>query len=247
MLAVADCGPEVLACVANMTNLRHLGMSACFTPFDTWPEALTALVHLTSLELTGNVLTAEALEGVCSMTGVQHLNLTTSTGFTSLPPSISKLVNLTLESSQVESLPEAMTALTALRVLSWSQEEAVAPLQLEVLCRLKGLYTLLLTDHHLAALPEAIGHLTSLLILRVTGQALAAMPASMSALVNLMQLRLDAPELRTLPESITALTRLDEVTALGVVLQEQSPAVQAFLAGRQAKGCRLTLAPSDSE
>jgi hypothetical protein len=248
MVATGGYDPRLLACVAQLVNLRDLTLDLLFTPITSWPAAMTDLIHLTCLDLNGLVLMDEALEGVCSMTGLSMLSLAGTKGFESLPTSISQLVRLNMlgiEQSEVVSLPEAMTALTALRMLAWSALAPTAPLQLEVVWRLKSLRGLLITDHHLAPLPDAISQLSGLRALQVTGHALAALPTSLSALVDLVALQLQAPQLRSLPKGITALTQLEDVTAPGVVLQEQSPPVQAFLTGRQARGCRLTLARSD--
>jgi hypothetical protein len=244
------CGPGVLAAAAQLTNLRHLGITCSATPITALPVAFTALVHLTSLDLSANVLTQEALEGVCDMTRLRCLALGSTKGFSTLPTRISKLVRLQmlgLQGAQVARLPEAMTALTALRVLSWSQEAATAPLLLEVVWRLRSLSDLFLTDDHVTALPEAIDNLTSLSDLTFEGQALTVLPRSTSTLVHMVRLDLSAPHLQVLPEGITALTQLKRLTAPSVQLQEQPPAVRAFLAGRQAQGCQLNLAPSQDE
>jgi hypothetical protein len=243
-------GPGVLAAAAaGLTSLRHLGISRSDDPITVLPAALTALVHLTSLDLSANVLNQEVLEGVCSMTRLRCLTLDAAQGFSTLPPSISNLVSLNvleLYNSPMGSLPEAMTALTALWHLSWSQWRATAPLELGVVWRLRSLYLLTIWDDHLAVLPDAVTQLTNLRALDVAGQALVALPSNISALVDIWRLDLDAPELHVLPEGVTALTRLRALHAPGVVLQEQSPAVQAFLEGLQAQGGRLTLAPCDS-
>jgi Leucine-rich repeat (LRR) protein len=183
------------------------------------------------------------------MTRLQRLDLIGSSGITSLPTIISRLVRLdwlALEGCPVRRLPQTMTALTGLRMLSWcSDREATAPLQLRVVWRLRNLCALKIADNHLAALPGAISRLGYLQSLHVHGRAVKAVPGTLSALVRLKTLYV-ARRLRSLPEGITALTRLREVTTPGVVLHKQLPAVRAFLAGRQAQGCRLELAPSDS-
>jgi hypothetical protein len=248
LVAAGRYGPNLLACVAQLTKLRHLGLVGG-APLTTWPTAFTDLVHLTSLLLRGRVLTREALEGVCGMTRLQHLGLVNSSGVTSLPTIISRLVRLswlTIEGCSVRRLPETTTALTGLRMLSWcSDREATAPLQLRVVWRLRSLRALKITDNHLAALPGAISRLRHLQILHVYGRAVNAVPGTLSALVRLRTLHVEPP-LRSLPEGITALTTLREVITPGVVLHEQLPAVQAFLTDCQAQGCQLELAPSDS-
>jgi hypothetical protein len=251
LLAVGSWGPRALAGAARLTNLRHFGMggSVTSTSIAALPAAFTALVHLVSLDLTSMELTQEVLEGVCNMTRLCQLDLSSTRGFTTLPHSISNLISLKtlmLQTSSVGSLPESMSALTALKGLAWSQKAATAPLALDVVWRLRGLTALRIMDHHLAAVPAATSQLGSLRSLHLCGQALAVLPSSMSALAELESLCLIAPRLRVLPEAITALTRLKELAALGVVLQQQTPAVQAFLAQCQAKGCQLKLAPSNS-
>jgi hypothetical protein len=232
----SDCGPEVLAAAAGLTNLQHLGMCLTGGVITSMPSCCTALVHLTSLDLSGRVLTQEALDGVCSITGLRSLNLRSTHGCSTLPNTITHLANLHslwLKESSVSSLPECLTALTALGVLGWSCSAAVAPLPLEVVWRLKSLYFLYIEDQYMASVPAAISSLTGLLILQVGGQALTALPTSISALKRLDVIQVFAPQLRALPDSITALTQLKMVRVPSVQVQEQPSAVQAFLAGRQ--------------
>jgi internalin A len=240
---------EALACMATLTDLRHLGLVHCRGGIPAFPAALTVLVHLTSLELCGHLLTREVLEGVCDLTTLEQLNLSTTVGYSTLPDSISKLVGLRvllMLGTHVSSLPEGMTALTGLQVLSWTCFGATAPLQLEVVWGLKSLNVLFFLDEYMAALPEAVGQLSNLQLLGVCSRALAMVPDSLTTMVTLSVLRLEAPQLHMLPEGLTALTRLDGLVAPGVVLQQQPPAVRSFLGQREAQGCSLELAPDDS-
>jgi hypothetical protein len=169
---MGSCGPAVLACVAGLTNLRHLGINGSASSLTTWPEAFTDLVHLFSLDLRQNLPTEDVLEGVCSMTRLHRLNLMCTAGFTTLPPSISRLQKLNclmLYKSDVGTLPGCMTALTGLRMLSWSQDAATEPLPLEVVWQLTRLHYLWIKDHHMASLPEAISGLSNLQMLAVGG------------------------------------------------------------------------------
>jgi Leucine-rich repeat (LRR) protein len=251
MAAIGPCQPQVMAAAAQLTKLRHLGLCASVSPITTMPAAFTDLVHLSSLDLSGQLLTQDALEGVCGMTGLRCLQLTTAAGFSAIPNTITNLVSLKalwMLSVPVSSLPECMTALTALGVLGWGPpKDAAAPLQLDVVWRLKSLFHLHIHDDFLTAVPEAVTQLKSLWVLAVEGRAVAALPSSVSALTQLGVLRLYTPQLRTLPEGITTLTRLVHLDAKGVMLQEQSPAVQAFLAGCKARGSIVTLAASEGE
>jgi Leucine-rich repeat (LRR) protein len=246
---MGSCGPEVLAAAAELTNLRHLGLNLSDTSITALPGALQDLIHLTSLDLSYNLLTEEVLEGVCSMTRLRCLKLVCVEGFTwsTLPPSISKLVHLqalVLQGPEMGSLSEAMTALTALWQFTWSAWDAPKPMQMDVVWRLKSLYVLTIEDHHMAALPDTISQLTNLRKLHIHADFLTALPSSMSNLLNLVELNVDSAQLQILPRAITALTNLQRITAPGVLLRAQSPAVRAFLAGRKAQGCELKLAPS---
>jgi hypothetical protein len=246
-IAATSCGPEVLAAAAQLTNLHHLGITANDHPMNALPAAFSGLVHLTSIDFTGQRVSGEALEVVCSIPRLQYLNLTYTEGSTTLPASISRLVNLEalwMDNTEVCSLPETMTALTALRMLSWNLLAPTAPLELGVVWRMKRLRIVSLLDYYLSTVPEAISQMTSLEVLDVTALLLRALPNAVSALVNLRALRVDAPALRYLPEGITALSSLQYVSAPSVVPQEQSSAVMAFLEGRKAQGCTLKLAPA---
>jgi hypothetical protein len=247
--AAHDIDEDAFACMAALTNLRHLGIVCSDNDITTFPVACTDLVHLTSLELCCNRLTQEALEGVCDSTTLEQLHLNDTVGYSTLPDSISKLVGLRvllMQGTQVSSLPEGMTALTGLRVFTWSCWGTTAALQLEVLWRLKSLGVIFLKDDHMAALPPAVSQLSNLHLLQVESQALAMVPDSLTTMVTLGFLQLKAPRLHMLPEGITALTRLQHLSALGVVLQQQPPAVRSFLGEREAQGCSLQLAPDDS-
>jgi hypothetical protein len=236
---------QVVASMAALTNLRHLGMMACVDPITTIAAAFSNLVHLSSLEFTANTLTPQVLEGVCSITTLRQLNLMHTAGYTSLPDSISKLVGLRvlwMQSTPVSSLPEGMTALTELGMLKWSCRNGAVPLDLDMVWRLRSLHLLKIEDDHLAALPEAVSQLTDLLVLTVRSKALAAVPDALGTLPELVSLHLQAPRLHMLPEGITALTQLKQLSAPGARLRKQSPAVRAFLAGCQVLGGRCELA-----
>jgi hypothetical protein len=203
-------GAAMFACVAGCTDLRHLGIARCHTvsmPSTTLP----ALVRLTSLhmDLRRSVLSSEALESVCDVSGLRSL----------------RLMN-----SGVGSLPVRATALTALRTLIWHAPRATEPLQLEVVWRLSSLASLSVGGY-VVAVPEGISQLRNLHSLCVRSSSLASLPASISSLKELRQLSVVDSSLTVLPEFVTALTKLTSFYGNRMKAEEQSPAVQVFLQG----------------
>jgi len=76
------------------------------------------------------------------------------------------------------------------------------------LWRLKSLSILNLSGNQLAALPDAIGHLTNLTILHIVNNQLTALPDTIGRLTRLARLSVDENQLIALPDTIGHLTHL---------------------------------------
>jgi hypothetical protein len=153
----------------------------------------------------------EGVERLCSNTGLRCLNL--------------------MWISRVDRL-ECLSRLTGLTELHWSSKARRMRLRLHCVWPLRSLQVLEWKCDRLIAVPDDITQLSSLSVLKFSGQSVASLPNSIGMLVRLRSLHMVAPELLVLPEAITALTRLTAIRATGVLPEAQSPAVQAFLAGR---------------
>jgi Leucine-rich repeat (LRR) protein len=231
---------DVLACVAGLPSLKHLGV--CCSSMSAAPP----LVHPTSLDLSVTSQSGHGWEWLCGATQLQRLRMRRpSKGATMIPDSISKLVNLReLQLLGFEiSLPKCLTALTGVKALALTPGFEAGPLCLGVVWRMQSLEQLQIWDNHMAAVPEAVTYLTNLWQLRLIGHAWASLPNAISSLVGLGDIQLLAPQLQQLPEGLTALTALTAFQAVGVRLQAQSPAVRGLLEARRAQGCLLQLAP----
>jgi Leucine-rich repeat (LRR) protein len=236
--------PGVLLGVSRLTNLRHLGICNCMhSPFDfTYlPDAFSALVRLTSLDLSYTYITGEGLKGACGISSLRSLNLSFTYFCAFLPDSIRQLTGLEeldMWYTAVHQLPEGLTALTGLRSLKWGSCTEGGGVHVEDLWQLTSLCYLQLFDDTLPFLPGAVSQLTALTWLWVNSTLLQHLPDSISALVGLERLTLFTESLQALPESITMLTQLTSIKLghckVDKVLEGAPAAVKAFVEERKA-------------
>ena len=130
-------------------------------------------------------------------------------GLTSLPPEISKLVNLqtlNLRRNQLASLPPEIGALTRLQTLDLGHNQLTAlPPEIGALTRLQMLS---LYDNRLTSLPPEIGYLVNLYILYLGNNQLTSLPSEIGRLANLQELYLQRNRLASLLPKIGHLTNL---------------------------------------
>ncbi|MEI8301230.1 MAG: leucine-rich repeat domain-containing protein, partial [Chlamydiota bacterium] len=153
----------------------------------------------------------------CTRNQSSRLNLSFS-NLTSLPdvfgyPELSHIAELFLYDNQLTALPDSISQLTALRVLTLKNNQLTTlP---ESIGQLTALQILGLEGNQLTTLPESIGQLTALRILSLEGNQLTTLPESIGQLTALHGLSLDGNQLTTLPESIGQLTALQGLSLDG--------------------------------
>jgi hypothetical protein len=239
-------GAGVAGAIAGLTNLRHLGIvwgqkDCALDPVTYIPAAFSALVQLTSLDLSGTYITEQGLEGVFVLPALKQLDLSGSSYLERLPSSISRLTSLEVlkfNDATAVCLPGSMTALTRLRGLEWgSMGGGDDPLQLDVVWRLRSLQHLVLSDDTMTELPAGVAQLTALTQLSVKAP-LKKVPDSLTTLADLQVLQLHAnpfggpPFRAVLPQGITELSKLTRVVFPTQQLARQPPAVKAFVQAR---------------
>jgi internalin A len=175
------------------------------------PESVGNLTALTTLDLSGNQLTAVP-EPVGNLTALTWLDLS-GNQLTAVPESVGNLTALTwldLSGNQLIAVPESVGNLTALARLGLGGNQLTAvpdwvgnPGTLSVLD---------LSGNQLTAVPESVGNLTALTTLDLGGNQLTAVPDWVGNLAALTWLDLSGNQLTAVPESVgnlTALTTLD--------------------------------------
>ena len=198
-----------------------------------WPDWLSSISGLTSLDLHGNNLSAlpANLDNLANLT---TLNLS-SNQLEALPSAIgnlTKIKELFLENNKIVTLPESMCKLKALTQLFLDKNRlAILPEWIgdlpsleglylrgnqlsavpESLCKLSALRLLYLHDNQLGALPEQIGNLSALQVLYLRNNNIAAIPISIGNLRALRTLNIGMNRLAEVPESIGNLRNLAEL------------------------------------
>jgi internalin A len=114
---------------------------------------------------------------------------------------------LDLSGKELSTLPEYVTTLTHLKVLSLSNNQlSTLPSSISALTKLNVLY---LAVNQLSTLPASISTLTNLKELDLAYNKVSTLPSSISTLTNLKELNLRYNQLSTLPSSISALANLN--------------------------------------
>ena len=185
----------------NLRGLRALpeGLGRlAYLPVCPRPQPGRGQIHLPApglwvLDLRENVELTALPAGLCSLVGLEELNL---------------------RCCGLRALPEGVGRLTGLRqlVLSWNRGLLLP----EGLWSLTGLEELRLAGCGLTALPEGIGGLTGLKRLVLSGnRGLTALPVGLCALARLEVLNLEECRLTALPEALCALARLEDLSLRG--------------------------------
>ncbi|MGB8510176.1 MAG: COR domain-containing protein [Pyrinomonadaceae bacterium] len=140
---------------------------------------------------------------------------------------------LSLDSLGLTTLPESITQLSQLKLLSLSDNRLTTlPESITQLSQLQLLY---LNNNQLTTLPESIGQLSQLQSLFLNNNQLTTLPESIGQLSQLQTLYLDNNQLTTLPESLKNLKQLDELylhgnKALGLPAEVLGPTWQEYSA-----------------
>ena len=176
------------------------------------PALFASLLHLQSLHLEGNQLTALPAE-IGMLAGLQGLYLD-GNQLTALPAEIGKLAGLQrldLQGNQLTALPAEIGRLAGLQRLDLRGNKLTA-LPAEI-GKLAGLQRLDLQGNQLTALPAEIGRLAGLQRLDLRGNKLTALPAEIGQLATLDWLTIDDNRFFALPAEISQLAAL---TLLGL-------------------------------
>lgn len=176
--------PKVLSAINNakIHSLKELKLNDMGVEWI--PELIGNLTHLTSLDLSGNRLTALP-ESIGELSNLQYLN-------------VSK--------NALKTLPETIGCLTSLRHLD-IQMNKIEELPMTIgLCT--QLVELLCDFNELKVLPEATGNLVSLQKLRLYMNHVHRLPTTLRSLTNLVELDVKFNRLERVPESVCYLPNL---------------------------------------
>ena len=212
-----------------MTGLKGLYLG--WNQLTLLPEEIVALTGLTSLDLRNNPLDKPQSPAVeawiaglkasgCKVDGDitgHFLSSSLAAWITSLPAvKLAGLKKLELHDIKLTSLPGEIGLMTALKELN-------------------------LFGNQLTSLPEEIGLMTGLKTLSLERNQLTSLPEEIGLMTGLETLNLSGNQLTSLPEDIVALTGLTSLS-LGnnPLVQPQSPAIEAWIAGLKASGCNVS-------
>lgn len=153
----------------------------------------------------------EKLQALCNH-GLQEIR---HIGWDSLGYTVEngRIVGLGLHALNLETFPEPLTNLTALRDLSLCDNRMTAiPAAIR---ELKQLQNLNLAGNQINNLPPEIGKLSALQVLNVSNNTLLELPQEIGNLTNLVELYLHENELCVLPENVGKLHKLEELYIQG--------------------------------
>ncbi|KAL6329283.1 hypothetical protein AAG906_015487 [Vitis piasezkii] len=258
----------------NMESLKELFLD--HTGLRDLPSSIEHLNGLVLLKLNICKKLASLPETICKLTSLQTLTLSGCSELKKLPDdmgSLQYLVNLGANRSGIQELPNSITLLTKLEVLSLSS--LTEGLRLSFLTALYSLKALNLSDCNLleGALPSDLSSLSWLKYLDLSGNSFITVP-SLSPLPRLRQLILEnCKSLQSLPELPSSIEKLlaNDCTSLEtfsypssglmrksrnfsfefsncfrLVENEQSDTVKAILQGiRVVSSIQKSMAPSE--
>jgi len=191
--------------IGQLVKLTSLNLSG--NQLTALPTAIGQLTQLTSLDLSLNELTDLPAE-LWQLTQLTSLNLSYNR-LTALPAAIgqlTQLISLILSGNQLTALPATIGQLTQLKSLNLSSNQ-LPELPAEI-GQLTQLTSLNLSSNRLTALPATIGQLTQLTLLDLSLNELTAIPAKVGQLTQLKSLDLSYNSLTALPTAIGQLTQL---------------------------------------
>ena len=191
-------------------NLTELNLYLFRVQFESIPESIGNLIHLTELNLSVNRITK--LPGsIGNLSNLKKLSLD-SNKLTELPDSIgnlSNLITLDVHDNKLAKLPETIGNLCNLAYLQlWVNKLHNLP---QTICNLSNLDTLNVSWNQLSSLPENIGRLSKLTYLDLRNNELTTLPESICNLSGLITLDLDYNKISSLPDNIGNLTSLEKL------------------------------------
>ena len=194
-------------------NLTELNLYLFRVQFESIPESIGNLIHLTELNLSVNRITK--LPGsIGNLSNLKKLSLD-SNKLTELPDSIgnlSNLITLDVHDNKLSKLSETIGNLCNLVYLqSWLNQLNYLP---ESVCNLSNLDTLNVSWNQLSSLPENIG-LSKLTCLDLRNNEMITLPESICNLSGLTTLDLGYNKIVSLPDDIGNLTRLEKLHLSG--------------------------------
>ena len=122
-----------------------------------------------------------------------------------LPLKLAKLRVLFFANNLFESIPEVLSKMTNLYMLSFKSNRLRC---ISETCLPPSIGWLILTDNQIAALPKSIGQLTHMRKLMLSGNKLVSLPDEMRAMTSLELVRLAANKLTSLPPWLLELPKL---------------------------------------
>ncbi|KAF8034498.1 hypothetical protein BT93_C0727 [Corymbia citriodora subsp. variegata] len=191
---------ELPESIGSLKELKTLDASYCASLAHI-PNSIGDLASLSRLDLTGCEKLAQLPNSIGFLVSLARLLLLKCHSLRQIPDSIGKLtslIELHLESTAIEELPESIGSLKELKTLDASYCAS------------------------LACIPNSIGDLASLSRLDLTGcEKLAQLPDSIGFLISLPQLLLSkCHSLRQIPDSIGKLTSLTELHLNSTAIEE---------------------------
>ena len=193
--------------LGNLEGLRYLYLHG--TTIEMLPSSVGRLTALCSLELRDCKNLMCLPNTICSLS-ISHLNLFGCSKIVYLPKDLGKmerLFSLHLNGTWIKKLPFSTIFLESLnevcfRGCQWPSFSF--PLMRMLLRFSIHVNNLDLSDYHLLAIPNNIGHLYDLVTLRLSGNDFVSLPESISHLFNLRWLYLDGCKgLRSLPNLLS--------------------------------------------
>ena len=139
---------------------------------------------------------------VCSFSFLQRL-WASHNQFTSLPPEIGQLTNLTelfLHHNQLDMIPTRLCTLTNLKLL-WLNNNKIASVPYEIV-QLKSLTRLHLDNNLISSFPDHLCQLTSLEILYLNNNKIQTISSKISDMEDLVRLYLQRNQIVEIPEEL---------------------------------------------
>ncbi len=223
--------------LANLTNLRGLGLTRNYSLGGPIPATLATLANLVGLELSFNRLTGSipaALGGMPSLTAL-GLNDNQLTG--SIPAELGNLANLEVlrvDFNQLTgSIPPELANLSKLRFLATFNNPLTGPIPAG-LGNLTALTHLFLGDQLSGPIPVEFGNLVNLVNLGIAGQMTGTIPVQLGNLTQLQLLQLSPGQLTgPIPAQLGSLTQLTNLYLANNQLSGSIPVELGNLAGLQ--------------
>jgi Leucine-rich repeat (LRR) protein len=190
-------------------SLQHL-VILYFTniPLITLPETVSGLVNLTTLILSRCFLDASFSESFCKIPNLKNIDIQYC-NIESLPESISNLKCLevlSINGGKISSLPETLYTLTKLKELTIDNNE-LSSLS-DYISNLQNLSILSIMGNKIYSLPESIGKLVQLQNICISNNKIESLPDSFTNLTNLQSLSMSDCHISLLPESMGKLTNM---------------------------------------